>query len=397
MARLRSLRCSFIFAAVFCSAVAPYSHADVGFDYLGIQSPHWNCDAMLAPLKTLPGKVPAGVLVDHTFGSNDSCIHRLLQSGKVHSLRLHLMNATCVRNRVCHGSEYLFGYTIQSLERAIVNRDPKLFAKLANAARMAANYGVYYPGVKIYVSGLLEHNLSRTAASILVSFLRSVLPAHVDVVDDPANPYAPLPGTILEAHGPHHRAPIVSLDGQSAEDVDIEAFKTHGSMFSLIWARSYNCRLNGAFIDPRRRKNCPSQDQFNLMTRLWHKEPQAPHGKPSSCRSVAPVQSPRLWKTSADDHGTGNKRDNKPIWITKNAWPGGIQILGANGGPIGHMRYAGPYQGGGFRYYLGEGSGQSAFQLGQDAETKAGSEWAYINEAGNCFLINAYRRAGSFR
>lgn len=365
---------------------------EVGIDPLGLKSANWNISAMLNPLRTSPKPIPFGWLDDETFGNRTDTWTHALWSNKVGVARIHIANATCVRNRACHKAELLYGYTIQSLESAVASQNPGLFNKLCAKAQALDGLSAQFPHIQVFISGMLEHDLSRPSAEKVVNLMRRCAPRVKGIVDSPVKKvYPQIPGSFLECHGTKFQGtcPFVSLDGEDALDVDLEAAKQKATMYFFVWGRPYNCRLPKEGVSfPPARKNCPNQDQFNHYFRLIYPQPAPPPGPKLSGK--------RIYKPSSDNHGGCLGKDCRPVYIGP-VRQAQIAIYALNGKRLGHLRYYGPYDGGGYRYYSGTGSRQTAFEFGQQAEATAGSEFFLLEEGKTRFVVNAYRRGGIYR
>lgn len=335
---------------------APASAAPVGFDFLGIKSPRWDCDAMLQSLSTLPAPVPCGAFLDNTFGKSDACLRRLLASGRCSSFRGHL---------------------------AWTNHKPSTSAALAPAASSYDALAAANPRVKFYGSAICEHYMTAQQSSALNASLRPLMPHIQAIVDSGSN--AADPAAIRECHGPDRVCTAVSLDGQSAFDVDVERFKNNGTEYALLWAHPYNCKHSDKDKrPPATRTDCPTQDQFNLLTRISYPMPPWPPG-------AARLSPPEIWKPMSENHGGCKGKDCKPVAIL-NARVKQLIVRGMNGKQIATMPYFGPY-GRQSRYY----ANLTAFQLGQLAEQVSQSEFIYLDDGKRWQVVNAYRRGGVMR
>lgn len=312
---------------------------------------------MMRAVSSLPGKFPVGAFFDDTFGTSDACLRRLLSSGKVSAFRGHLAWTNHQKIPV----------------QTLIPRAQKLNALAAE-----------YPGVAFYASAVCEHYLTAFESAAVNAALRPYLPNVKGIVDSGSKAYDAT--AIRETHGPSGPGtPFASLDGQSAVDVDVEAFKKRGLYFALIWDRSFNCR----FADrdkraPQTRTDCPNQDQFNLIVRYAYPQPAWPAGER--------LASNEIWKPSAENYGGCKGRMCKPVAILNT--PGKtIEVQTLSGQKIVTMTYGGPFGRGQSRYY----SPLTAFQIGQFAEARSGSEFVVLVAGKRRIVVNAYRRAGSFR
>lgn len=339
--------------------------AEVGLDLLGIKSRHWDCNAMLAAVNTLPHQIAVGAFLDDTFGSDDRCLRRLLASGKISKFRGHL------------------AWTAHKTVPASV---------LAPRARYINALAAEYPRVEFIYSGICEHHMTAQESRALNAALRPLMPLVRHTVD--SGMYGKDPTALPEVHSNRASSMVISQDGgtngdgNGLWDVDVEQVKRNGKWMTLLWDKSSNCRRKDDKRRPAERTDCPTADQFNHMVRLSFSQPAWPPGQR--------LTNKQIWKPLSDNHGGCKGKDCKPVYITPTRQPR-INITTLDGRVLGHLRYFGSYQGGGHRYYLATGSGQTAFQLGQQAETLSGSEFAVLNDGRNKFVFNPYRRGGLMR
>lgn len=350
---------------LFLLLLPSVARAEVGYDFLGIKSRYWNCQAMLDALNTRPGKFPAGAFVDDTFGTDDTCLHRLFASGKISEFRGHL---------------------------AWTNHQPISVTKLIPRAQKFSALCAAYPGVDCYASMVCEHNLSAAQSAALNAAIRPYLGVVKGITDSGMR--AADPAATREKHGTSV-APWSSNDGTAAEDIDIEGWKNaNRGNRALIWMRSFNCRLQNGSLPPAQRRDCPSRDQFNWAVRVSYPQPPWPPGRR--------LDNGQIYKNWAEYYGGLDQRGNKPMFILRADQPR-MDLFAMNGQKIGSARLYGRYtQPGLYRYYTGCwqegratvcGSGQSSFQLGQAAEIAAGSEYFYFPTNRGSFVVNAYRRS----
>lgn len=422
-----------LFFVVGVCGFAFFAKADTpkpGLDLLAIKHRLWNCNATLQYFKEGDA---LGYLADNTFGDSDQCIRLVAETRSPSVIRAHGLDTTAVRNGKTTQFAPLFRYTINQVNKEAIVANSQLHIKLDFEVRRlkdVLNNWISQPQNKtLYISPLLEHDMPRDIAvrfhqifSATVSKYFINLPnLTVQIVDNPVNPYAQIQGTILEKHYKDRQgnpvAEITSHDGVNFEDTDVEDGKTKASKVWFAWTQSYNCRAKiekcdprtkkctPVWVNPRDRKWCASPDQIALGVRVSYPQQPRPENNKFGglCSSVRFADGRRgeVWKISSDDHGKGDKKDGKPIFITRTNVPElGIWVNGRQ--KIGFMRRFGSFTGGGYRYYLGNSSGQSAFRLGQEAEIFDRSEWVVIthgktNQPKECVLVNAYRRSGTFR
>lgn len=373
----------------------PAGAGKIGQDYLGIMSLYWNVEAMKQALATLTGPIPTGSLLD-SFGLSEANHLALFQTGKTHKHRVHLLNSTCVTNNNCGNGDKLRGYSWGALENEAKTNGSRLNVMLCQQANRVRNWAAQFPNIEFVISPLLEHHLSRTAATNVFNNLRACVGPSYRFADSHQQAYADIPGTIREQHGSRAIAPINSLDGNSVEDQNVVGYITQnsGAEFTYLWARSYNCRLEtGNFIQPNLRKECPTADQFLWYLLLQAPPDPVPAQRPAWCPVARPLIAPALWKTAAENYGTGEVRSNKPVYINRSR-QAQTSLYASNGILVGYLRFYGSYSTAGyFRSYLGTGSGHTARTLAEKARQVSGSSWIYIQEPGACWLVDALRRS----
>ena len=115
--------------------------------------------------------------------------------------------------------------------------------------------------------------------------------------------------------------------------------------------------------------------------------------KPSRCGSVRDLKDRELWKTNAESYCNGDKRGNRPLFISQYK-DRTLDILDSTGRKIAFMRYYGRFEGGYQRHYLGTGSGENPYKLLKKAK---GNEHLFIKRGSECIRVNAIRRLGYFR
>lgn len=335
---------------------------EVGLDFLGIKSRHWDCNAMMRAVESIPGKVAAGAFLDETFGNSDACLRRLLASGKVSKFRGHL---------------------------AWTNHASLPASALAPRAQYLNALAAAYPSVEFMYSGICEHHMSSAQSSALNVALRPLMPRIRHTVDSGLK--AKDPTALPEVHSNRAKSVVISQDGgtngdgNGLWDVDIEETKRNGSFVTFLWDKSFNCRRKDDKRKPADRTDCPNQDQFNHAVRLTFPQPAWPQGQR--------LTSKQIWKPLSDNHGGCKGKDCKPVYITPTRQRA-INITTLDGRVVATMPYFGTFQGGGHRYYL---TSMTAFQLGQKLEALSGSEFGLLHDGRNRFVFNPYRRGGLMR
>lgn len=235
----------------------------VGLSVIGLLSPRYDCDAVVAAFGSAP--VVFGYL-ERTFGDDRRCLNRLLDHPRFSAVRVHLFNGPCVRNGRCGSYEVIAGETKDSLNRKLASGDAALVGKLrAEMIRVRDLLKPHLrPGRRYYVSGVLEHDLTdRAAAQRAVSLTREVFgPLGFRVVNSPVSGLRGVGADLEESHGdrPTVAPPcIVDPDGSKVPDFAAYVNRYRGCALVLGWNAEMNCLKDGeAFSDPRARRSCPT-------------------------------------------------------------------------------------------------------------------------------------------
>jgi hypothetical protein len=241
------MKLAVIAVSIFISISA---HAD-GLSYLGMCHPTWDCKASLQEWR---GE-PLGWL-ENTFGERCQCVDRFLATSQPKTVRVHLINSPCMRNKRCGKYEVLYGETAASASRKIMRGDKRILGKFnAVLERLRQRLSKAKGDVTCYVSPCLECDLYDRARRRLASIVSAALPNCI-IVDNPHR-HECIRGTVCEFHGeaPRVSAPcIVDLDGTDAKDVDVNKWlaKYRYCDIRFIWTSWMNC-LSDRFIDPRKR------------------------------------------------------------------------------------------------------------------------------------------------
>lgn len=222
------------------------------------------CDQVVRAVES--GQVNCLGYLYGTFDDNGACLKKLANTGKVSTLRVHLLNGPGLRNRALGSYEPHRRFDIKSFSAAVERGDPAATRDLIARARDVeeATRGKIS---KCFISGVLEHDLSNKAAQKVVDLLRIHAPS-CRVVNNPlSSSAAVLPNTVHELHGEKpglKGSCIVSLDGKRASSVDIGAYLRRFAHCEQvhIWDQELNCRTEGKFVDPRKRTACPTAQQF---------------------------------------------------------------------------------------------------------------------------------------
>jgi hypothetical protein len=367
----------------------------VGQDLLAIQHEEF-------PVEDLLPLIPDGFIggnLDWTFGTRLTPVKKVLDTGKVIQWRVHFFNGPGLRNGQLGRYEPHAGMTIKSFNAAWEAGGGKLRRHLRDRVRLYCQLLEGYPAVALEMSPTLEHNLTSRAFRKQAAVIRENCPRAV-IVDNPVGGVRSTPGFKIERHGTAVKglkAPCnVSLDGDEALDANIPAYlASNPNCTRYLWTHKFNGRLTkGSFVDPRKRKAWPTPQIFRTLLAYARPLPYMPLAD-----GCIPIRSPHLWKVSADDHGTGDIRANKPLWISPRSFSQALVLTALGRLRIGTLDYYGPFDGGGIRYYSGLGSGLYGIEMTEKSETLSGSPYVVIKEdGGRCFGPFApHHRHGYFR
>lgn len=340
----------------------------------------------------------AGALIN-TFGTEISPFTRILGSGKLKYLRIHLINGSCIANQNCGPYEIGYRYNLKTFEAALLKKEPKIVNYLASNTRAFCELQRAYPATKILISPVVEHRLGAAAYRVAADIIFRACPI-IQLVNNPVTGKGEkYRGSWMESHSTAVvGADIYSFDGVDATDSDIRKWvdSTSRAKIAYVWSRVYNCRHQGNWEDPRRRTACPRERDFELLSHLTDSRPARPSGIPG-CQSF---KAPNTWKPLSEDKGTGDPRANLPVLLA-NLGKGNTQIFASNGNPIGVLRVFAPTTSTGLgRYYSGlpGALNLSGYEIEKKAVKVSGSPWVYAKQGSRC--VGPYipgMRQGSYR
>jgi hypothetical protein len=227
-----------------------------GTSYIGLCSKSWPCDKTLATWQGKP--INVGWLED-SFGSRCECANTILEQDKPKTIRVHLANGPCLRNKRCERHDVFYGYTIASANRAAKIPSLRLRRRLdVLAKRLKQRIEQSKGSLTCYVSPCLECDLNASSRKALITAVSAVLPSCV-MVDNPLKSSC-ITGTICERHGfnPSLKRPcIADLDGAEAKSVlDLRTFyaNTKQCDVQFYWTAWMNC--NSGSWQPPSSRNC---------------------------------------------------------------------------------------------------------------------------------------------
>jgi len=289
-------------------------------DWLAAQHKLFNLGAALEELPDYK-KHCVGTL-DGSFGDSLEPIHLILGSGKVNHYRVHLTNGAGLRNGQLAPYEIGHGHSVASFSASVVAGDQLILQPFIERVKLYCDLMEKYPGVRFYLSPMLEHNLTVQAYNTLAGTMWGHCTREdYYTVNNPVGghpfPHNPMPdGVRWIAYEDHHasfnsNAHINSLDGATLEHVDVQAWKNNvansnvGLAFGWLWG--YNCRVPGPFIDPRSRTACPSREEHRAAI----KKILSGSGKAGPVEVNESWGSGNLWKPVSE--GDGN-----PVVLIRN-------------------------------------------------------------------------------
>jgi hypothetical protein len=264
---------------------------NVGVGYYGIQSEYWPCDESFNALKKVD-QIHLSFLYK-TFGMNNECLMRFINEPRLKSLEIHLTNGAGIRKPVRRWYELLAPYSVQSLNKALENKDPatlKLFKReLVKVNKNILSY--LRSDTACLVNPILEHNISDKAAANLVAALRpKLLPGCMMVINPMGNGSGNYNGAdFYERHGEaSYSCPscITNLDGMdigfdyrdglSGNDIGEHRLMNfilqhRQDAINFLWIREFNgwatADYTASIEDPRSRKNFPNKILFDLVAK----------------------------------------------------------------------------------------------------------------------------------
>jgi hypothetical protein len=373
---------------IFCEVARAQ---EVGIDLLGIKSRHWDCEAMLRAVRTLAKPIPFGAFIDSTFGDDDSCIIRLLETGKVSQFRGHFKWNN--------------------------NHALAPASSLVPTAIKFNGWAKRFSHIKFRPSATCEHWAGEAESAAVHNALNPYLTDTDGWIDSGQRAYDRR--ATREVHGnrkPPAGTAWISQDGGDDDangvfDVDTFEHRKKAREAYLEWDTSLNCKFsNKDRRAARDRTDCPTQDEFYSMIRLTYPRPAYPGHRR--------LDGGRIWKPYSDNHGGTPRnpkgcqgKDCKGLLITlpfkdkkgRVANPNTLKIYAQNGAHIDTLQcfvlynncndprnwLDGIYP----RYY----SKKTSFWIGQQAEIVSGSPFISIDEGRARYVVYPYGRDGAMR
>jgi hypothetical protein len=232
------------------------------------------------------------VVLWNTFGNKLENYTRELQDPHVIGTELILFNETCVSRNDCGKYETLYGYSTQSLGKAIANDDLRLKNKLQAEAKRAADYLLprlradQQCYINVFLETLQKPNLVLKAASWVMPYFNNGNGRCKLVWNPRGSRPGPLPQgfDVVESHGDRPQfvnGPcIANPDGTVLRLSDYPAYlNNYGKkcLMACTWGLNDNCNLqSGPRIDPRRRQCSDTSDFKNFRAPMLQVQNQKP-------------------------------------------------------------------------------------------------------------------------
>ena len=386
-----------IIVCLFVLQSSAFSERLVGHDLIGLHSKEFNTKPVC---KFYPKGTPISIL-DWTFGTETTNSDILLSCVSPSHYIIDILNTVCVRNGNCGKYEPLYGYSVNSLNKALEAGNTKIIYHVKERVLVYKALSIKYPSTEFAISPALEHNLTKKAYRVLADAVLSAWP-EVQLVNSPmktlsAESYR---GAWIERHGSDPwKSEISSLDGTDVNLIRVQKWlqTTEGNIITFVWSLSYNCRVNGAFQDPRSRTSCPKAYMIEELVHVTDKRVKLGSISNLNCQIRGLMDNAEIWKQFADDHGTGDSRANLPVFIGLLAPGKSIQVLASNGKEVGSLGYYGKYEGNLNRYYSGYigGSSENGYTWEKEATALTGFPQVYLKQGKTCVgPIVAGRRNG---
>lgn len=296
---------------------------------------------------------------DNTFGNASPHAERILDTGRVPLMRVHLL----------WSDPHSFG-----------DKDIKQVRKLARKYQALKQK---YPSAIVEISPFCEHNLKNPDK-------------YLDIVKQEAPDCKPVNTPDKGAFSKRYKNEVhhankrpqgrynFSYDGASCVDADVEkdkAFHSGADIF-FFWASQFNGRKTTKDTTPRpQRKAWPTSELIDSIIYLH--------------RSAGNVTLPKnwLWKSHAEQHTTpAEPRAWKPVFIIPPK-VSRVELVADNGQVIAVSAGPQPYEDGRFRYYFN----QFGYQLAEKAMRIQGHPIVTARTGGREFKLNPAFRGGSFK
>lgn len=375
------------------------SYPVAGDDHLALLSSHYKVSEVCQHHKD--GEA-LGIL-DWTFGESLSNLRKFFACAKVGVIRVHLINNTCIRNKSCGKYEIGYGYTLDSFNNAILNKDAKIKNFVQSRTQVYKTWRTTeQPYQDIAISPILEGNETDAAYEILADWVKEVWPEVQLANNKMDNNGKSYRGAWIECHGKSlpSNCDIISTDGQEIMDIDSVKYikQNSGKKIKFRWSRVNNCRDQGPLLDPRKRTNCATGREAEQQVHVTDIIGNAPT-RTFSC-STKPFDKNDIWKPLSEDKGTNDERANLPVIIPSDLPDGTVTLTTRSGQIAGTLGYYGHFTDGRPRSYSGYpgGSKITGYEFQKAAERISGSSYVWAKRGSKCvgpFIPG--RRQGDFR
>lgn len=343
--------------------------------------------------------------LDITFGTSLDPIRKLLAT-KPKYYRVHIINGSCIRNGVCQTFEIGYGYSKNSFDLAVRNKNQGILGPFKKRVGLYKGLAEEFPDTIFVLSPELEHDLSLQSYRVLANAVLNIWPdVQLDNSPDGGVPVEKYKGAWIERHGsnPQADADIISMDGAEGTDLNIPKYLKNNTKAKILffWTRMYNCRTNSTVWQaPRNRVACPTAGHFEEFAHIFDVRPPAPNFMGGNCPTIKPFDYPWLLKPLAESGLPYGGRMDWPLVILPLKDTNAV-FLAANGSKLGNFAYYDTYDPlHGFRYYskYGDGSVIQGYELEKRARAETSNPNTWVKVQNICYgPLIAGRRAGSYK
>lgn len=307
-----------------------------------------------------------------TFGNPMGHLNKLIGTGKVPAVRVHLSNGSCARSGTCEPNNEIMAGDLKGLA-----------SRAAHIQILAEKY----TGVKFYLSPRLEHDEKNLdLVKSWVTTIQKSAPSCTPVISYASG--VTIQGIPVERHGNAANADIISNDGESLSDADA-GYINGGNLISFGWLNVFNGRgssSNDPWTPPSKRKAdwfATANDIKYCNYWLSGKE-----STPNIPEALA-IKAPEILKPFAEYYTTvTDTREKKPVFLCSRKVPSwSIRTLA--GKEICKALIFEPPDGALHRYY----SQMDSATIVQ----KAGSQWVLYVAGKVTYLVNVIFRQGQMR
>ena len=318
--------------------LATTAQAEPGVSPYFCQSKYWKTNEMVSSYSKAGDFFAASIA--ETSGSNLDCLNKLVSIPNLKVFELHLVNEVCMRNKNCGEYEPFYAAYGQidpkNYDARIKRKDKDLLAKYRSI--LAKYYPVYEKTIssgKSFVASIgLESNISIQSAQILIEEVRKYYPKAQISWNPIDKNQRRISGTLHEQHvrkrldapciynndGDHFYSKKFGWSDRVIDDA-ASTLAQYRHCHAAIWGLPDNCRDEGSFVDPRKRKNCATRKDLDAEVQIVNKS-----------RSIGSC--PWDWKANTEDKKVCKKVLNpydgdKRGFLLKQSYdyPGAVAIL----------------------------------------------------------------------